>query len=128
MYHEVIESPDAPLPLGTYTQARKAGNMIFLSGQAPIDPVKGSLAACTSEVQIRQCLKNLAAVAGQAGGSLDDVVKVTVYLTDFDDFPLVNLCMAEVFSAPYPARSAVGAVALPAGGAVAIEAIMVLGK
>lgn len=119
-----VNSPNAPAPIGTYTQAQRVGNLVFMSGQAPIDPTTGKLAGEDIETQIRQSLKNLQAVAEEAGGSLNDVVKVTVYLTDFSNFAMVNTCMADFFQEPYPARAAIGATALPANAGFAIEAIM----
>lgn len=119
-----INTSNAPKPIGTYTQAQRVNDLVFMSAQAPIDPKTGKLASDDIEVQIRQSLKNLNAVAIEAGGTLNDVVKITVYLTDFENFPLVNTCMADFFDEPYPARAAVGVNALPAKAGCAIEAIM----
>lgn len=121
-----IDSPNAPKPIGTYTQAQRVNNLVFMSGQAPIDPQTGKIAGDDIETQIRQSLSNLKAVSEEAGGSLSDVVKVTVYLTDFNNFAIVNTCMADFFQEPYPARAAVGANALPANAGFAIEAIMLI--
>lgn len=123
---KTINTPKAPKPIGTYTQAQQANNLVFMSGQAPIDPETGKIVGDDIEVQIRQSLENLKAVAEEAGGSLNDVVKVTVFLTDFANFSLVNTCMADFFVEPYPARSAAGVSELPANSGFAIEAIMSL--
>jgi reactive intermediate/imine deaminase len=121
-----INTSDAPAAIGTYSQAMKAGNTVYLSGQIPLVP--GSMTLVTGDVraQIHQVFKNLAAVAAAAGGSLADAVKVTVYLTDLEHFSLVNEVMAEYFDEPYPARAAIGVAELPRGASVEVDAILVL--
>lgn len=126
MAHVVINTPGAPRPIGTYSQAIRAGDLVFLSAQAPIDPDTMEVVQGGFDVQVRRVLQNLVAVIRAAGGSPSDVVKVTVYLTDLGNFARVNEAMAEVFEAPYPARAAVGAKELPRKTDVAIEAVMVL--
>lgn len=126
MARETIVTDRAPKPIGTYSQAVKAGNTVYLSAQAPLVPETMEVVAGGVEEQIHQVLRNLSAVAEAAGGSLNDVVKLTVNLTDLANFPHVNRIMADYFREPYPARAAVGVVALPRGTAVAIEAIVVL--
>ncbi|MGB5345550.1 MAG: RidA family protein [Woeseia sp.] len=126
MPRTAIHSDNAPAAIGSYSQAVAAGRLVFMSGQIPLDPktmelVKGDFAART-----RQVFDNLRAVAEAAGGSLDDVVKLTIYLTDLANFATVNEIMAEYFSKPYPARAAIGAAALPKGADVEAEAILAL--
>lgn len=125
MTREIIKTDQAPAAIGTYSQAVKVGNTVYLSGQIPLDPKTMELAE-GMEAQIRRVFDNLSAVARAAGGSLADVVKLTVFLTDLGHFALVNQIMAEYFQAPYPARAAVGVAALPRGAPVEMEAIMVL--
>ena len=115
----------APKPIGTYSQAVKANNAVYLSAQAPLVPETMTLVEGDIEAQIRQVLNNLKAVTESAGGGLDDLVKVTVYLTNLGNFPLVNKLMEEYFKKPYAARAAVEVTALPAKADVAIEGIMV---
>lgn len=122
----IISTTDAPQAIGTYSQAVRAGDTVYLSGQIPLVPdtmqmVEGDIAA-----QVRQVFSNLAAVAAAAGGSLNDCVKVHVFLTDLVNFPVVNEVMAEFFTEPYPARAAIGVAALPRGAPVEVDAIMVL--
>lgn len=121
-----ISTPHAPQAIGTYSQAMRAGNTVYLSGQIPLDPATGELVTGDVEAQVRRVFENLKAVAGAAGGSLDHAVRVTVYLTDLQHFALVNRVMAEYFSQPYPARAAIGVAALPRGAAVEIDAILEL--
>ena len=123
-----IVTPDAPAAIGPYSQAVAAGRLVFLSGQIPLEPGTQALAGGTVEDQARQVFRNLAAVAAAAGGSLADVVKVTLFLTDLAEFQAVNAVMTEFFSAPYPARATVGAAALPRGAAIEVDAIMVLDR
>lgn len=120
-----IHTQAAPPAIGTYSQAVRAGNTVYLSGQIGLQPDSMELIAGPVEAQIRQVIENLAAVAQAAGGSLADMVKLTVYLTDLGNFASVNRIMAEYFSEPYPARAAVEVAALPRGAAVEIEAILV---
>jgi reactive intermediate/imine deaminase len=126
MSNETIQTEAAPAAIGTYSQAVKAGRTVFISGQIPLDPVTMEVVAGDMEVLTRQVFDNLSAVAEAAGSSLNDVVKLTVYLTDLSHFTLVNHVMADYFNMPYPARAAVGVVALPKGAPVEIDAILYL--
>ena len=121
-----IATPHAPQAIGTYSQAIRAGNTVYLSGQIPLDPATGELVTGDMEAQVRRVFDNLLAVAQAAGGDLSHVVKLTVYLTDLAHFALVNRVMAEYFSQPYPARAAVGVAALPRGAAVEMDGILEL--
>jgi len=121
-----IATPHAPQAIGTYSQAIRAGNTVYLSGQIPLDPATGELVTGDIEAQVRRVFDNLRAVAQAAGGDLSHVVKLTVYLTDLAHFALVNRVMAEYFSQPYPARAAVGVAALPRGAAVEMDGILAL--
>lgn len=125
MAREVITTEQAPAAIGTYSQAVKVGNTVYLSGQIPLDPTSMTLVD-GMEAQIHQVFKNLSAVAQAAGGSLDDFVKLTVLLTDLSHFGKVNEIMAEYFQQPYPARAAYAVAALPKDAGIEIEAIMVL--
>jgi reactive intermediate/imine deaminase len=126
MTRSIIHTDRAPQAVGPYSQAVKVGNTVYLSGQIPLDPVSGVLIDGDIEAQARQVFANLRAVAEAADGSLSDIVKVNLYLTDLADFARVNAVMAEFFSAPFPARACVQVVALPKGAAVEAEAILVL--
>ena len=121
-----IATPHAPQAIGTYSQAIRAGNTVYLSGQIPLDPATGELVTGDMEAQVRRVFDNLLAVAQAAGGDLSHVVKLTVYLTDLAHFALVNRVMAEYFSQPYPARAAVGVAAWPRGAAVGMDGILEL--
>jgi reactive intermediate/imine deaminase len=121
-----IHTARAPAAIGTYSQAVRAGDTVYLSGQIPLDPATMKTVEGGPREQIRQVFENLAAVAEAAGGSLADAVKLTVYLTDLAHFPLVNETMAEYFKEPYPARAAIGVAQLPRGVAVEVDAILVL--
>jgi len=121
-----IATTHAPQAIGTYSQAIRAGNTVYLSGQIPLDPATGELVAGDMEAQVRRVFDNLQAVATAAGSDLDHVVKLTVYLTDLAHFALVNRVMAEYFARPYPARAAVGVAALPKGAAVEMDGILEL--
>ena len=121
-----ISTPHAPQAIGTYSQAIRAGNTVYLSGQIPLDPATGEMVAGDMEAQVRRVFENLKALAAAAGSDLDHAVRVTVYLTDLQHFALVNRVMAEYFSQPYPARAAIGVAALPKGAAVEIDAILEL--
>jgi reactive intermediate/imine deaminase len=123
---ERIHSDRAPAAIGTYSQAVKAGNLVFLSGQIPLDPATMELVSGDVAAQTRRVFDNLAAVATAAGGSLADLVKLTVYLKDLGNFQTVNGVMAEYFTEPYPARAALGVADLPRGAAVEVEAVMLL--
>ena len=128
MGRTVISTKSAPQAIGTYSQAVKVGDTVYLSGQIPLVPETGALEAGDMRAQIRRVFENLSAVATAAGGSLQDVVKLNVFLTDLGNFPLVNEVMAQYFREPYPARAAVGVAALPKGVAVEMDAVMVLGS
>lgn len=121
-----IHSPAAPAAIGPYSQAIRAGNTIYMSGQIPLDPKTMELVKGDIDAQIRQVFDNLAAVAKAAGGSLDDAVRLTVYLTDLAHFPRVNEIMAQYCKEPYPARAAIGVASLPRGAAVEVDGILVL--
>src|SRR5579871_6855223 len=123
---QIIRSDRAPKAIGTYSQAVKAGNTVYLSGQIPLVPETMEIVKGGIDAQIRQVFDNLKAVAEAAGGTLANIVKLNVYLTDLTNFPVVNEIMATYFAAPYPARAAVGISALPKGVSVEMEAIMVL--
>ena len=126
MTKTIIQTDQAPQAIGTYSQAVKVGNTVYLSGQIPLVPETMELVTGDMEAQIRRVFDNLAAVATAAGGSLADMVKLNIYLTDLSHFPLVNQVMATYFQAPYPARAAVGVAALPKGAAVEMDGILVL--
>ena len=124
MTRKAIATPDAPSALGTYSQAIRAGDTVYLSGQIPLVPETMELVSGTRE-QIHQVFRNLRAVARAAGGDFGDVVKLNIYLTDLGDFALVNEVMAEYFDEPYPARAAVGVASLPKDARVEIEGVLV---
>ncbi|AAU91731.1 MULTISPECIES: RidA family protein [Methylococcus] len=126
MPRQVIHTEHAPKAIGTYSQAVRVGNTVYLSGQIPLDPATMTLVDDNMEMQIRRVFDNLSAVAEAAGGTLGDVVKLNVFLTDLGHFPLVNEIMANYFSEPYPARAAIGVAALPRGAGVEMDAILVL--
>ena len=121
-----INTESAPKAIGTYSQAIQSGQTVYLSGQIPLNPETMQLCDEDIKLQIDQVLDHLAAVATAAGGSLDHVVKLTVYLTDLIHLPLINEAMTRYFSEPYPARVAIGAASLPRGAQVEMDAIMVL--
>ena len=127
MPKEIIQTEKAPQAIGTYSQAVKVGETVYLSGQIPLNPHTAELVGGEMEGQIRRVFDNLAAVAEAAGGSLSDVVKLNIFLTDLAHFPLVNQVMAEYFAEPYPARAALGVASLPKGAGVEMDAVMVLG-
>lgn len=128
MKKSIIKTPNAPAAIGTYSQAVKAGDVVYLSGQIALDPASGQLVGGDVRAQITRVFENLAAVARAARGSLADVVKLNVYLTDLGNFPQVNEIMAQYFKEPYPARAAVGVAALPRAAAVEMDAVMVLSE
>lgn len=127
MHKQVVHTPAAPQAIGTYSQAVLSGDTVYLSGQIGLDPRTMDLVAGIGE-QIHQVLDNLQAVAIAAGGSLDDVVKLNVYLADLGHFTQVNEIMAAYFAQPYPARAAVGVAALPRGALVEMDAVMVVAQ
>ncbi len=121
---EQIQTPLAPAALGPYSQAIRSGSMVFMSGQIPMDPETMALVDGGIEAQTRQVFRNLAAVATAAGNDLCHAVKITIYLTDLNDFAAVNSIMAEHFKEPYPARATIQVSALPKGSMVEIDAIL----
>ena len=126
MNKRIIQTADAPAAIGTYSQAVQVDNTVYLSGQIPLNPETMEVVTGDIGVQIRRVFDNLKAVTEAAGGELADIVKLNVYLTNLNDFPIVNEIMAEYFQQPYPARAAVGVAALPKGVGVEMDAIMVL--
>ena len=126
MKKETIKTDKAPKAIGTYSQAVKAGDTVYLAGQIPLVPETMALESGDMRAQITRVFENLSAVAKASGGSLPGGVKLNVYLTDLGHFPLVNEVMAQYFREPYPARAAVGVASLPKGAAVEMDAIMVL--
>ena len=128
MSREIIQTERAPQAIGTYSQAVRCGNTVYLSGQIPLLPDTMELLESDMQAQIRQVFENLSAVAEAAGGSLADVAKLNVFLTDLGHFAIVNEVMAEYFTPPYPARAAVGVAALPRGSQVEMDAVMELGS
>jgi reactive intermediate/imine deaminase len=126
MSREIICTDQAPQAIGTYSQAVKVGQTVYLSGQIPLVPETMEMVEGDIEVQIRRVFDNLQAVAKAAGGTLSDVVKLNVFLTDLAHFPVVNQVMAEYFSEPYPARAAIGVAALPKDAGVEMDAVMQL--
>ncbi len=122
-----ISTPDAPAAIGTYSQAVRAGDTVYLSGQIPLDPKTMKLVEGDFESHAKRVFENLRAVCRAAGGDFDRVVRVSVYLTDLANFAKVNEVMATYFREPYPARAAVGVASLPRGALVEIDAVMHLG-
>ncbi len=121
-----IHTDSAPAAIGTYSQAIQSGSLVFLSGQIPLDPETMEIVDGDFEARARRVFANLKAVTEAAGGTLDQIVKCTVYLTDLDNFATVNSVMAEFFEEPYPARAALGVASLPKGSDVEAEAILAL--
>lgn len=121
-----INTDRAPAAIGPYSQAVRSGNTVYFSGQIPLDPVSGEMVEGGIEAQARRAFDNLKAVAEEAGGSLEDVVRLGLYLTDLGEFGVVNSVMAEYFDAPYPARSTIEVAGLPKGVAFEVDAVMVL--
>ncbi|MEI6412863.1 MAG: RidA family protein [Pseudomonadota bacterium] len=122
----IIHTDQAPQAIGPYSQAVRCGDTVYLSGQIPLVPASMELVAGDMAVQIRQVFENLRAVAEAAGGSLADLAKLNVFLTDLGHFPLVNQIMAELIQPPYPARAAIGVASLPRGAAVEMDGILEL--
>ncbi|MBS0386829.1 MAG: RidA family protein [Proteobacteria bacterium] len=122
----IVHTKNAPQAIGTYSQAVRAGDTVYISGQIPLDPATGVLVSGDIEAEIRRVFDNLKAIAEAAGGSLKHAVKLSVFLTDMTHFPKVNEIMATYFSTPYPARAAVGVAALPRGARVEMECILSL--
>jgi reactive intermediate/imine deaminase len=127
MRHSIIHTDEAPPAIGTYSQAVRAGDTVYLSGQIPLDPATKELVGGGIEAEIRRVFDNLDAVARAAGGTLAQAVKVNIYLTDLAHFAKVNEIMAQYFPQPYPARAAVGVAQLPRGARVEAECILHLG-
>ncbi len=127
MSRTIIHTDKAPQAIGTYSQAVRAGDTVYLSGQIPLDPATKELVGGGIEAEIRQVFENLKAVAEAAGGTLAQAVKVNLYLTDLSHFPKVNEIMAQYFPQPYPARAAVGVAQLPKGARVEAECVLNLG-
>jgi reactive intermediate/imine deaminase len=126
MTRQIISTPDAPSAIGTYSQAVRVGDTVYVSGQIPLDPATMQLVSGDIDAEIRRVFENLKAVALAAGGTLDDAVKVTVYLTDLAHFARFNEIMATYLQQPYPARAAVGVATLPRGARVEVECILSL--
>ena len=126
MNKQAISSSAAPAAIGTYSQAIRVDGLVFLSGQIPLEPATMTVVEGDFETRARQVFDNLAAVADAAGGSLNDIVKLTIFLTDLDNFAAVNGVMQDYFNAPYPARAAVGVASLPKGVDIEADAILAL--
>lgn len=126
MSRHIIHTDQAPAAIGPYSQGVRVGNTVWFSGQIPLDPATGLLVEGDISAQARRAIDNLKAVCEAAGGSLDHIVKLSLFLTDLGDFAAVNAVMGEYFQAPFPARSTVQVAALPRGSAFEIEAVMVL--
>ncbi len=126
MQRKVIHTDKAPQAIGTYSQAVQCDNTVYLSGQIPLVPETMEMVDGNMEAQIRRVFDNLSAVAEAAGGSLADIAKLNIFLTDLGHFPLVNQVMADYFHEPYPARAAVGVASLPKDAAVEMDAVLVL--
>lgn len=126
MTRQVIHTDQAPAAIGTYSQAVRVGKTVYLSGQIPLDPKTMALHDASVEAEIHQVFRNLRAVAEAAGGTLNQLVKLNVYLTDLVNFPKVNEIMGEYFDKPYPARAAVGVASLPRGAHVEADGVLVL--
>ena len=126
MSRQALHSDQAPAAIGPYSQAVRCGSTVYLSGQIPLDPATGELVAGAIDVQARRAFDNLRAVCAAAGGSLDGVQRLGLYLTDLDQFAAVNAVMAEYFQAPYPARSTIGVAALPKGAQFEVDAILLV--
>lgn len=128
MTREIVQTDNAPAAIGTYSQAVKVGDTVYLSGQIPLDPESMTMVEGDFKAQTHQVFKNLSAVAKAAGGSLNDIAKLNIFMTDLSYFTDVNEVMAEYFDKPYPARAAVGVAQLPKDAAVEMDAILVLNK
>ena len=127
MPREAVSTADAPAAIGPYSQATRAGDLVFFSGQIALDPASGELVGGGIEAQARRAFDNLRAVCEAAGGGMEDIVRVGLYLTDLGQFATVNAVMGEYFGQPYPARSTIEVSALPKGAAFEVDAIMRLG-
>ncbi len=127
MTKTIIHTDQAPKAIGTYSQAVRVGDTVYVSGQIPLDPATGQLISGDIDAEIRRVFENLKAIAQAAGGSLANAVKVVVFLTDLANFAKVNEIMAQYIAEPYPARAAVGVAALPRGARVEVECVLSLG-
>jgi len=125
MPRQIIATEHAPKAIGPYSQAVRAGDTVYLSGQVALDPASGEMVAGGFEAETRRVFENLKAVAAAAGATLDDAVRVTIYLTDMGRFPIVNGIMAEYFREPYPARVTIGVASLPKGASVEVDCVLV---
>ena len=126
MAKTIIQTDDAPQAIGTYSQAVKVDNTVYISGQIPLDPASMEVVSGGIEAEITRVFDNLQAVVNASGGSLADVVKLNIYLTDLGNFPTVNEIMAQYFQQPYPARAAIGVAALPKAVGVEMDAVLVI--
>jgi len=126
MAKTIIHTDNAPQAIGTYSQAVKVDNTVYISGQIPLDPASMEVVSGGIEAEITRVFDNLKAVAVASGGSLSDVVKLNIFLTDLGNFPTVNEIMATYFQQPYPARAAIGVAALPKGVGVEMDAVLVI--
>jgi reactive intermediate/imine deaminase len=126
MAKTIIQTDDAPQAIGTYSQAVKVDNTVYISGQIPLDPASMEVVSGGIEAEITRVFDNLQAVASASGGSLTDVVKLNIYLTDLGNFPTVNEIMAQYFQQPYPARAAIGVAALPKAVGVEMDAVLII--
>ncbi len=126
MSRQIITSAKAPAAIGPYSQAVRAGNTVYFSGQLPLDPATGDIVAGDVQAQARRAFDNLKAVAEEAGGSLDRMVRLGLYLTNLGEFAKVNAVMQEYFQAPFPARSTIEVAGLPKGAAFEVDAVMIL--
>jgi len=126
MAKTIIQTDDAPAAIGTYSQAVKVDNTVYVSGQIPLDPATMEVVSGGIEAEITRVFDNLKAVTAASGGSLADVVKLNIFLTDLGNFPIVNEIMAQYFQQPYPARAAIGVAALPKGVGVEMDAVLVI--
>jgi len=126
MSKEIISTAKAPAAIGTYSQAVKVGNTVYLSGQIPLIPETMELVEGEISVQIKQVFENLSAVCNASGGSLQNIVKLNIFLTDLSHFPTVNEIMAQYFEQPYPARAAIGVAQLPKNAQVEMDGVMVI--
>jgi len=126
MAKTIIQTDDAPQAIGTYSQAVKVDNTVYISGQIPLDPATMEVVSGGIEAEITRVFDNLQAVANASGGSLADVVKLNIFLTDLGNFPTVNEIMAQYFQQPYPARAAIGVAALPKAVGVEMDAVLVI--
>ena len=126
MQKEIISTENAPQAIGPYSQAVKAGNLMFISGQIPLDPKTGDLVSESIDEQAKQVLNNIKSICEAAGQSIDDIVKISIFLTDLENFAIVNEVMKEYFAEPYPARATVEVSGLPLGVNVEIEAILLI--